>query len=253
MIFVNPSCTNTLCMYILTPLSILHNTIIHFAFNFFYFFVCTIIYVKVHMLVHYYKYMDSLWCSSLFDLVMSSTNHSYDRRACRWILYAQNKDKINTRRRLLYKNKLHSNAKNNMSTHNPNLFDHPLPPCTNPSTSTSTTSISTIPHLHDAHYCFCASLDKLSLMHFCSICKESYTGMKTKLLNGITSCFRCALTKSTYRFPLSNNMEPRPQPNVLSILTQIEVMLIARVNPILQVTHAHGGKYKCIGHTVIFP
>lgn len=30
-------------------------------------------------------------------------------------------------------------------------------------------------------------------------------------------------------------------------------MLIARVNPILQVTHARGGKYKYSGHTIIFP
>ena len=30
-------------------------------------------------------------------------------------------------------------------------------------------------------------------------------------------------------------------------------MLIARVNPILQVTHARGGQYKYSGHTISFP
>ena len=30
-------------------------------------------------------------------------------------------------------------------------------------------------------------------------------------------------------------------------------MLIIRVNPILQVTHAHGGQYKHFGHTICFP
>ena len=48
-------------------------------------------------------------------------------------------------------------------------------------------------------------------------------------------------------------MDPGPQPKVLSTLTYIEEMLIACVNPILQVTHAHGGQYKYIGHTISFP
>ena len=43
------------------------------------------------------------------------------------------------------------------------------------------------------------------------------------------------------------------QPPILSVLTQVEEMLIARVNPILQVTHAHGGQYKYSGHTISFP
>ena len=45
-------------------------------------------------------------------------------------------------------------------------------------------------------------------------------------------------------------MEPSIQPPVLAILTQVEEMLICRANPILQVTHAHGGQYKYYGHTI---
>lgn len=48
-------------------------------------------------------------------------------------------------------------------------------------------------------------------------------------------------------------MDPCEQPLFLRILTQVEEMLIARVNPILQVTHAHGGQYKYSGHTISFP
>jgi hypothetical protein len=48
-------------------------------------------------------------------------------------------------------------------------------------------------------------------------------------------------------------MDPGEQPHVLRVLTQVEEMLIAQVNPILQVTHAHGGKYKYSGHTISFP
>ena len=48
-------------------------------------------------------------------------------------------------------------------------------------------------------------------------------------------------------------MVPREQPHILKILTQVEEMLIALINPILQVTHAHGGKYKYSGHTICFP
>lgn len=48
-------------------------------------------------------------------------------------------------------------------------------------------------------------------------------------------------------------MDPCEQPNVLQLLTQVEDMLIAHVNPILQVTHAHCGQYKYSGHTISFP
>ena len=48
-------------------------------------------------------------------------------------------------------------------------------------------------------------------------------------------------------------MDPGNQPTVLTILTQVEEMLISRANPILQVTHARGGQYKYSGHTICFP
>lgn len=90
-------------------------------------------------------------------------------------------------------------------------------------------------------------------MHVCTICKESYPGMKTKHFHSRISCFRCASSKSTNRFSELNNMNPGEQPYVLQQLTQVEEMLIAHVNPILQVTHAHGGQYKYSGHTISFP
>ena len=48
-------------------------------------------------------------------------------------------------------------------------------------------------------------------------------------------------------------MDPRNQPAVLVVLTQFEEILISHANPILQVTHAHGGQYKYSGHTIFFP
>ena len=48
-------------------------------------------------------------------------------------------------------------------------------------------------------------------------------------------------------------MEPHDKPIILSILSQIEEMLIARVSPILQVKHARGGQYKYSGHTISPP
>ncbi|XP_059076593.1 uncharacterized protein LOC131875899 [Cryptomeria japonica] len=66
-------------------------------------------------------------------------------------------------------------------------------------------------------------------------------------------CNRCRQEKNEHRFSASNNMDPGPQPLELANLTQIEEMLIARVNPILQVTHAIGGQYKYKGHTICFP
>ena len=48
-------------------------------------------------------------------------------------------------------------------------------------------------------------------------------------------------------------MDPGIQPPVLAVLTQVEEMLISRANPILQVTHAHGGQYEYSRHTICFP
>ena len=47
-------------------------------------------------------------------------------------------------------------------------------------------------------------------------------------------------------------MDLGEQPLVFPVLTQVEEMLIARVSPILQVTHARGGQYKYSGHTISF-
>lgn len=48
-------------------------------------------------------------------------------------------------------------------------------------------------------------------------------------------------------------MDPREKPHILRVLTQVEEIIIARVDPILQVTHARGGQYKYSGHTISFP
>lgn len=48
-------------------------------------------------------------------------------------------------------------------------------------------------------------------------------------------------------------MDPGSQSLELSNSTQIEEMLIVRVNPILQVTHATRGQYKYKGHMISFP
>lgn len=47
-------------------------------------------------------------------------------------------------------------------------------------------------------------------------------------------------------------MDPGEQPITLKRLTQVEEMLIARVNPVLQVTQNFGGQYKYHGHTISF-
>ena len=50
-----------------------------------------------------------------------------------------------------------------------------------------------------------------------------------------------------------NSMDPGEKPHILRVVTQVEEILIARVNPILKVTHARGEKYKYSGHTISFP
>ena len=146
-------------------------------------------------------------------------------------------------------------------------IDH-LPSLDYPSTS-QTTSFTTIPNtipppnkdrnsfnennISQAHQCFRLRLDKLQSIHVCSICKESYPGLHFRFLNGQHTYSRCYSEKNGHRFSLWNNMDPGEQPLVLSILTQVEEMLILRVNPILQVTHACGGQYKYSGHTISFP
>ena len=48
-------------------------------------------------------------------------------------------------------------------------------------------------------------------------------------------------------------MDPEEWPFVLDMLTQVEEMLIERVNPIMQLTHTSGGKYKYSIHTINLP
>ena len=64
---------------------------------------------------------------------------------------------------------------------------------------------------------------------------------------------RCRQEHGIHHFSQDNNMNPGKQLPILSILTQVEEMLIAQVNPILHVTHVFGGKYKYNGHTISFP
>ena len=66
-------------------------------------------------------------------------------------------------------------------------------------------------------------------------------------------CNRCKSERGAHHFCRYNSMDPGEQPNILRVLTQVEEMLIAHVNPILQVTHARGGKYKYSDHTISFP
>ena len=87
----------------------------------------------------------------------------------------------------------------------------------------------------------------------CYVCQESYVGMKVYCTNEGPICNRCRQETRIHRFSSSNNMDPGCQPPELSNLSQVEEMLIARVNPILQVTHATGGQYKYKGHTISFP
>ena len=82
---------------------------------------------------------------------------------------------------------------------------------------------------------------------------ESYLYISTQpSLNG-PICNRCHIETNVHHFSKWNNMDLGAQPIVLSILTQVEEMLISRISPILQVIHARGGQCKYIGHTISFP
>ncbi|KAH9293492.1 hypothetical protein KI387_041308, partial [Taxus chinensis] len=96
-------------------------------------------------------------------------------------------------------------------------------------------------------------LDNLANMPLCTVCKEAYPGIKVKLTATGPICTRCYSERNGHHFSSWNNMDPGVQPHVLGVLTQVEEMLIARVNPIMQVSHARGGQYKYRGHTITFP
>ena len=89
--------------------------------------------------------------------------------------------------------------------------------------------------------------------NMCYIFQECYLGMKVSRTSKGLVCYRCRQERGNNRFSASNNMDPGPQPEELANLTQVEEMLIARVSPILQVTHATGGQFKYRGHTISFP
>jgi hypothetical protein len=65
-------------------------------------------------------------------------------------------------------------------------------------------------------------------------------------------CKRRKSEKGSHSFSHWDKMNPTDQTHVIGLLTQVEDMLIEHVNPILQVTHACGGKYTYSGHTIIF-
>jgi hypothetical protein len=96
-------------------------------------------------------------------------------------------------------------------------------------------------------------IDSLKTPNMCYVCQESYAAMKVYCTSERPICNRCRQEIGIHRFSSSNNMDLGCQPQELANLTQVEEMLIARVNPILQVTHATGGQYKYKGHTISFP
>ena len=91
------------------------------------------------------------------------------------------------------------------------------------------------------------------MLSMCYIFQESYLSMKVARVPEGPICHQCRQEKNEHQFSASNNMDPGPQPLELSNITQIEEMLIVRINPILQVTHAIGGQFKYKGNTISFP
>jgi len=202
----------------------------------------------------------------------SSSNNEHARR-----YYATNKERINARRRELYQAKINTtecqkqkkqkvdepssstmaHPENNpplqlsdsLSSRQTSQINTSMPHCPNPSFTHAFNKFYT----NQAHRDFRAKIDKLPLKFPCSICLESYPGIHIRNSNHMYCCSRCISETKGHRLSLSNNMDPGPQPTALTSLSQIEEMLIARVNPILQVTHARSGQYKYSGHTICFP
>jgi len=105
----------------------------------------------------------------------------------------------------------------------------------------------------EVHKKFRAKIDSLSIVQMCHVCRESYPGIRVLRGSEGPICKRCKFERGSHHFSQWNNMDPGDQPHVLNVLTKDEEILIARVNPTLQVTHARGGKYKYSGHTTSFP
>jgi predicted Fe-S protein YdhL (DUF1289 family) len=109
------------------------------------------------------------------------------------------------------------------------------------------------PNMIAVHKKFRAKIDNLSIAQMCHVFQESYPGIQVVRGSEGPICKRCKKERGSHHFSRWNHMDPGEKPHVLRVLTQVEEMLIARVNPILQVTHARGGKYKYSGHTISFP
>jgi len=105
----------------------------------------------------------------------------------------------------------------------------------------------------DVHKKIWLRIDSLFVMHMCHVCNECYPHIQVFILHEGPICKICKSEKGAHRFSHFNNMDPGEQPEVLRILTQIEEMIIAWVNLILQMMHAHGGQYKYSGHMICFP
>ena len=87
----------------------------------------------------------------------------------------------------------------------------------------------------------------------CHIFQESYPGILVVRHSEGLVCRQCKSERGAHRFCQYNNMDPSEKPHILRVLIQAGEMLIARVNRILQVTHARGGQYKYSGHTISVP
>ncbi|XP_059070762.1 uncharacterized protein LOC131860375 [Cryptomeria japonica] len=141
-------------------------------------------------------------------------------------------------------------------------YEQPCNQCLPIHQQTNTTCIGTATPISDhfrslefthALASFRTRIDNLSHLHVCIICKEKYIGMHVKLTQREVICSRCYNEKGVLQFSIANNMDPGEQPIILKRLSQVEEMLIARIALVLQVSHARGGQYKYIGHTINFP
>eukprot|EP01018_Ginkgo_biloba_P035772 Gb_33711 [translate_table: standard] len=94
----------------------------------------------------------------------------------------------------------------------------------------------------NAHRAFRSRIDNLSIVQMCHVCNECYVGIKVFQTQDGPKCARCKSERGAHRFSMWNNMDPKEQPHVLAVLTQVEEMLISRISPILQVSHAPGGQ-----------
>ena len=112
------------------------------------------------------------------------THENEQDNAQRRVVYAQNKDKNNKKRHLLYRDahlRVHMSSSNSLAKplHSASLPSHVPNPLNN--------------HLNDAHQRFRKKMDQLVDMHVCSIYKECYPGNITKNFHEAYTCSRCIL------------------------------------------------------------